>query len=51
LGHHLGEAGHVVGEAVELCPVAAQVGDQLPLARIEILGSAQRPAGDLADLQ
>jgi hypothetical protein len=31
-GHHLGEAGHVAGESVQLCAVAAQVGEQLLLA-------------------
>jgi hypothetical protein len=31
LGHHLGEAGQVLGEAIELGAVAAQVGKQLLL--------------------
>jgi hypothetical protein len=51
LGHHLGEAGHVPAEAVELGAVAAHVGEQLLLAGGEVLGPAQEPAGDLADLQ
>jgi hypothetical protein len=51
LGHHLGEAGYVLGEAVQLGAVATQVRKQLLLAGVEVLGSAQQPAGDLADLQ
>jgi hypothetical protein len=49
--HHLGEAGHVLGEVVQLRAVAAQVGQEFLLAGVEVLGPAQQPAGDLADLQ
>jgi hypothetical protein len=31
--------------------VAAQAGEQLLLAGVEVLGPAQQPAGDFADLQ
>jgi hypothetical protein len=41
----------VLGEAVELGAVAAQVSQQLLLAGVQVLGPAQQPAGDLADLQ
>jgi hypothetical protein len=50
-GHHLGEAGHVLGEAVELGAVAAHVGEQLLLVGVEVFGSTEQPAGDLANLQ
>ena len=51
LGHHFGEAGDVAGEAVELCAVAAQLGEQVLLAGVEVLGAAQQPAGYFSDLQ
>ena len=40
-GHHLGEAGHMPGEAVELGAVAAQAGEQLLLAGVEVFGPAK----------
>ena len=39
-GHHLGEAGHVLGQAVELGTVPAQVGQELLLAGVEVVGLA-----------
>jgi hypothetical protein len=41
----------VLGEVVQLRAVAAQVGQEFLLAGVEVLGPAQQPAGDLADLQ
>jgi hypothetical protein len=50
-GHHLGEAGHVLGKAVQLCAVTAHIGEQLLLAAVEVFGSVQQPAGDFTDGQ
>ena len=50
-GHHLGEAGHVPGEPVQLGAVRADLGEHLLVAGVKVLCAAQQPAGDLADLE
>lgn len=41
-GHHLGKAGHVLGEAGKLGAVAACVSQELLLAGAEVVGPAAR---------
>jgi hypothetical protein len=50
LDHHDGEYLDVLGEAVQLGTAGPNVGESTLFFGVEIVGTAQQPAGDLADL-
>ena len=50
-GHHLGEAGHVPGERVDVRAAGADGLELGLLAGLEVAGAGQQPAGDLRGLR
>ena len=48
VGHHLGEAGHVGGQGVQVGAARADAGELGPLFGVEAVGAGEQPAGDLA---
>lgn len=47
-GHHLGEAGHMAGEGVQVRAPGQDRGELVPFVWLKVFGPGQQPFGDLA---